>query len=128
MQPIKSGRQNAPQWLWAFCLVLSLLLSQTLGHLHAVKHGAKLDSALAAAQVTNHDRDGSGFLDLLFVSHSSHSDCRLYDQLSDGQAMPLLVVLPLPIVLPSQLVAIFAGNALARWAALFDARGPPLTV
>jgi hypothetical protein len=41
--------------------------------------------------------------------------------------MPAVALMALPVVLPSFAVAIFAGEALARWAALFDARGPPLT-
>ncbi len=41
--------------------------------------------------------------------------------------MPAVALLSLPMALPSLLVAIFQGEALARWAALFDARGPPLT-
>lgn len=114
--------------LW---LVLSLLLSQSLGQLHAVKHGGQVSTVHAVGEHEVHDaphgHDGDGFLDLLFSEHGSASDCRVYDHLSDGQSMPFLLVVPLPIVLPSRLVAIFAGDALARWAALFDARGPPLT-
>ncbi len=122
--------------LW---LALSLLLAQSLGQLHAVKHATKHGGLVAAAhaageqearetretQETNHH---DGFLDLLFSSHGNASDCRLYDHLSDGQAWTLTLAAPLPIVSPSLLVAIFAGDAIARWSALFDARGPPLTV
>lgn len=121
-------------WLcWsALWLMLSLLLSQSLGQLHSVKHGGLVAAAHAAGEHEAHDihhrHDDDGFLDLLFSSHGNASDCRLYDHLSDGQAMPLVLAAPLPIVLPSRLVAIFAGDALARWAALFEARGPPLTV
>ena len=118
---------------------MSLLLSQTLGQLHAVKHvniNKGLGTAVHAAGAhdihgshgSDRGRDSGGFFDLLFSSHGSASDCRLYDHLSDGQAMPIVLAGPLPIVLPTLLVAIFAGDSLARWAALFDARGPPLTV
>lgn len=118
---------------WLFWLVLwvmgsSLLLSQSLGHLHSVKHGGQATGVYAAAQqATQGNHHPDGFLDQLFSSHGSASDCRLYDHLSGGQAMPLILAAPLPIVLPSLVVAIFAGDALACWAALFDARGPPLT-
>ena len=125
--------------LW---LALSLLLAQSLGQLHAVKHATKYGGLVVAAhaagqheahetqetqetQETNHH---DGFLDLLFSSHGNASDCRLYDHLSDGQAGTLILAAPLPIVSPSLLVAIFAGDAIARWSALFDARGPPLAV
>ena len=132
--------------LWVFGWVLALLVSQTLGQLHAVKHviqqggpdavaHAADTREMHAAHDAHHehehegdgDGDGEGFLDKLFSSHGSASDCRLYDHLCDGQAVPIILAAPLPIVLPSRLVAIFAGDALARWAALFDARGPPLT-
>jgi len=117
---------------WALWLALSLLFSQSLGQLHSVKHGGLVAAAHAAgeheAHNIHHTHDDESFLDLLFASHGNASDCRLYDHLNDGQGMLLIVAAPLPIVLPSRLVAIFAGDALARWAALFEARGPPLTV
>ena len=111
--------------LWVFWLALVLLLSQSLGQMHAVKHGGLAGTNRAVAVLeTQHD---DGFLEQLFSSHSSATDCRLYDQLSHGHAMPAVAAALLPLVLPSILVAIFQGEALARWAALFDARGPPLT-
>jgi len=125
------GSSPKALWLWVLWLALSLLLSHSLGQLHAVKHGglaavAHLVGEREANEV-HHGHDGEGDLDILFSSHDSASDCRLYDQMCDGHAMPLFLAAPLPIVLPSVLVAIFAGDALARWDALFDARGPPLT-
>ncbi len=65
--------------------------------------------------------------DKLFSSHHGDNDCRLFDQASHGSAAPQLAALALPVVLPPIAVALFQGEALARWAALFDARGPPLT-
>ena len=64
----------------------------------------------------------------LFSSHQTASDCSLYDLASPGGALLAVAHIALPAVLPPMAVAIFAGEALARWAALFDARGPPLTV
>lgn len=118
--------------LWARLLVsglaLVVLLSQSLGQLHAIKHGGLANTLLATAghvaQESHHD---GSFLEQLFSSHSSGTDCRLYDQLRDSHALPNVALLLFPAVLPSLLVAIFQGQALARWAALFDARGPPLT-
>ena len=107
---------------------MSLVLSQSLGQLHSVKHAGQATAVHAVGeQVTQEIHQHAGFLDLLFSSHGSASDCRLYDHLTGGQALPLMLAMPLPMVLPSLLVAIFEGDALARWAALFDARGPPLT-
>ena len=108
--------------LW---FALAMLLSQSLGQLHAIKHGGRSGTQSAVAV---HDvQHAHGFLEQLFSSHSNANDCKLYDQLSDSHAMPAVALMALPVVLPSLLVAIFEGEALARWAALFDARGPPLT-
>ena len=70
----------------------------------------------------------SGLLGSVFDAHEQPSDCRLYDQCSHGAGVVAVLFQVLPVVLPPSQVAIFQGNALARWAALFDARGPPLTV
>ncbi len=112
-------------------LMMALLLSQSLGQLHAIKHGTLAatphEAGAHEAHAPHEDHHDDGFLDRLFSSHSSSTDCRLYDQLRDSHAVPAVALMALPVVLPSLLVAIFQGEALARWAALFDARGPPLT-
>jgi hypothetical protein len=109
-------------------LVLAMLLSQSLGQWHAVKHPAfaGFKGVISAASVPAPSTPSS-FLDQLFSSHASDKDCRLYDQLGDGHAIPAVAAVALPVLMPSLRVVIFAGQALARWSALFDARGPPLT-
>ena len=122
----------------AWFVVLALLLAQTLGLMHGTVHGPAngtalrearlvvkiklLDSQLAASKQQTNPQLGA-----LFSSHTNASDCLLYDQASHGGAALHVMVLTLPVLLPSFAVAIFAGEALARWAALFDARGPPGT-
>lgn len=119
--------------IWA--LGLLLLLFQTLGLVHSISHGSgsapttatgyaalwqsPIQNSLPAAE--------QGALSFLFPSHSSSADCRLYDQASHGSAALQVICLVPPVVLPSAAVISFQGGALARWAALFDARGPPLT-
>ena len=119
-------------------LACALLLSQTLGFMHGVVHapirgsytaataaGSSVQNALPSASELG---EPSGkWVDNLFSSHHGDNDCRLFDQASHGSAAPQVVALALPVVLPSLAVVIFQGEALARWAALFDARGPPLT-
>ena len=137
--------------LWgAAWLVICLLLSQTLGQLHAVQHGGPARAGHAVAAVHNHapfeldgayiahgaDRahdahdahHGDDVRERFFPLHSSNSDCRLYDQASMSDALTTPAAAVMPAHVPSFLVAIFQGEAIARWAALFDARGPPLTV
>jgi hypothetical protein len=122
-------------------LAAALLLAQLLGLMHGVVHGpqAHLHNKAAAAHLAHvhhdHDHDHSaiaedehdGWLAALFSSHGGDSDCRLFDQASQGLAAPVLPMLSLPLVLCTMAYDISRGEALARWAALFDARGPPLT-
>ena len=121
-------------WLLTGCLACALLLAQALGLMHGVVHAAGDEHHLQATK-SNHNhghahsdenRVGGGWLEALFSSHDGGADCRLFDQASHGSAAPALALASLPTLLPSLAVAIFQGEALARWAALFDARGPPL--
>ena len=126
----------------AWLLVLALLLAQTLGLMHGTLHSAANGTALHAAvrearlmvkiklpepRLAASKQQTNPWLVGLFSSHTSASDCLLYDQASHGGAALHVSVLSLPVLLPSFAVAIFAGDAIARWAALFDARGPPRT-
>ncbi len=134
--------------LLALLLAAVLVMTQTLGMVHIITHGSS-GSALHsqdARQDHDHDHDhghghGHGhdhaeveepetrhFLALLFSTHQDLSDCRLYDQASHDGGLVAVMLSTLPVVLPLSTVAIFQGEALARWAALFNARGPPLTV
>lgn len=125
-------------WLLTGCLACALLLAQALGLMHGVVHAAGDEYHLQAPNAShNHGhshghghsdehRVGGCWLEALFSSHDGGADCRLFDQASHGSAAPALALASLPTLLPSLAVAIFQGEALARWAALFDARGPPL--
>jgi len=140
MPPASSERQglsHARALVWL--LAASLLLAQLLGLMHGVVHGPQAHihshshmhrdghhqerSALAHAE----EEGEGGWLAALFSSHDGDSDCRLFDQASHGQAAPTLPMLSLPLVLSTVAFDISRGEALARWAALFDARGPPST-
>ena len=120
-------------------LAVTLLLVQTLGFMHGVVHAKPHDAVherlLPLHQHADHaDHPGHAdhahhtctWFEALFSSHDGNADCRLFDQASQGDAAPALVQFSLPSLPPSVVVAIFQREALARWAALFDARGPPL--
>ena len=99
--------------------------------MHGIVH-APSGAAGHAAQVVHavgEAEHGAGrFLDRLFSGHSSEdgdSGCRLYDQSSHCDAMPGVLVLALPLVLTPFVFSVLPGLALARWHALFQARGPP---
>lgn len=126
-------------------LALAVWLAATLGLMHETMHVPGLKAIGAAAtqagrgdrgdhahQVDRTDRadptdHGAHGLHALFAGHHSDADCRLYDQLAHGSAMPSVPFVALPIFLPTATFAWFEGEVLARWVTLFDARGPPLS-
>ena len=95
-------------------LVLALLWTQSLGLWHRQVHSGIGHAAHPTASAGK-----------LFSHHQTDTDCRLYDQLShaDG-ATALLAIAPALLVLP-QCLRVSHGLAVARWHALFQARGPP---
>ena len=113
---------------WGY-LALALLLAPMLGLMHGLTHGALDAHHAAPAQGAQADDSGHEhhWLADLFSAHADDSDCRVYDQLchADAASVPTLAVLPL--VLPVFVFLFLQGEALARRAALFEARGPPLT-
>lgn len=112
-------------WARVMGLALALLLPQILGLLHGVTH----ERAHPVTHVhAGHSQVRALSLVSLFAFHDDGSpDCRLYDQASHDGLATTVAALCLPLHTPSTGVALFAGDALARWVAQFDARGPPLT-
>lgn len=118
---------------WAVLLVAALLLSQllwqTLGQVHGVVHAPGLRVAMVTPDA--HPEHGTlradaGWVADLFSNHGDDGACRLVDQLGCGDALTVSPFV-LPALLPAAFVLAFAsGEALARWATLFDARGPPV--
>ena len=109
-------------------LAFALWIAGTLGVMHRSLHVPGLTEAAAAtggtAQAQGDVHKHSHGLGSLFGEHTD-AECRLYDQLGDGSATPSVPLVVLPVLLPSATFAWLQGEALARWVALFDARGPP---
>lgn len=110
--------------LWI--VLVALVSAQTLGLMHRVVHSPALETAFgtatAAVAEPAHFRGG---LSDLFDQHDNTA-CRVVDQLCHGGFPPgVPVVLP-HLLLPTFVLAWFQGEFIARRAALFDARGPPL--
>lgn len=101
--------------LWL--VLFALLAAQTLGVIHRVVHPAHSVHASAA-------KSAAGVLVNLFPSHDGAA-CQLFDQMCQGGFAPQLAQLPPAVLLPSLLVSWFQDAILARWSALFEARGPP---
>ena len=112
---------------FAWLLLSALLLSQSLGLLHRTVHGAGLRSiGVASLQaVLPGDSGVRASLDALFGGHDGASDCRLFDQLAQGDVLSCLPVVPMHAAPMALLIVQLQGLAVARWAALFEARGPP---
>ncbi|SCX60130.1 hypothetical protein [Variovorax sp. EL159] len=110
-------------------LAFALWIAGTLGVMHRSLHVPGLAKAAAAAQATSpggvHKHADHG-LGSLFGEHTD-AECRLYDQLEHGSTAPSVPLVVLPILLPTATFAYLQGEAIARWVALFDARGPPST-
>jgi hypothetical protein len=121
---------------WLFAFAAAIWLAQLLATMHGVVHLPQLANAAADSHAAHsHANDGqvhedhaaTAWLAALFSVHDDQTDCRLYDQ-AGHEAMPLQVTdLTLPAVLTARIVHIPRGEALARWAALFQARAPPVS-
>ena len=100
-------------------LLAALVTAQALGLMHKIVHAPH-----AAAQAQTSAPCETNWVHALFSGHSDDSSCRLFDPLNhDGP--PTVPVVALPLLLTSFFLDTFAGEFLVRWAALFDARGPP---
>lgn len=112
-------------------LLLAFVLAQSLGWIHRGLHGAtgafttSAASAHALAVAPATVQAGSAFAGL-FGSHADASDCRLFDAVAQPGCTPAGVVLA-DLAFPAALFAAAHGDFVARWRALFDARGPPLS-
>jgi hypothetical protein len=114
-------------------LAMALWVASTLGFMHRVVHtpgsravASSVASSNSVAPMPAIARVRSGVA-ALFGPHDKEDDCRLYDQLAGGFAMLSVPTLALPIAMPMARFHFFLGEAIARWVALFDARGPPVT-
>ena len=61
----------------------------------------------------------------LFAAHGDESDCRLYDQVSNGDCVPARPLLCLPAQALRDFLKIFKASLPVMPAALVQARGPP---
>lgn len=117
--------------------VVALIAAQALGLMHGVTHkphgvthsphgGAHgLHARQSPGMHADTGERGHGWVMRLFAGHDEDSTCRLFDQLGHGDAVPAVPAIELPLVPAAFLLLFFQGEVLARWVALFDARGPP---
>lgn len=134
------SRIAAQRWCLAW-LLAALVCAQALGFMHRIVHaGHGGHPARAGAQAQAHaephghalaadDRAGApgGWIAALFSAHADESGCRLFDGVGQP-ALSLPAAPSMPVLLPGDArLRLLAGEFVARWAALFDARGPPVS-
>ena len=121
-------------------LALALLMVPLFGLMHGIVHGFShgLSSVLVSANTQHRAQtrvesvehrmataDAVSWSEKLFAGHYKAADCLVFDQLCGAQALHFLPLQVLPTTLPSFVLVTLAGDFIARWAALYQARGPP---
>lgn len=105
---------------WSWVLACALLAAHTLGAVHGVAH-ARAGGPTAAASKPVAAAPLAG----LFKAHDDGGGCRLFDQLSHGDAVPTAVATPGAVPLHSCAAAPAVAVATAS-APHVRARGPPV--
>jgi len=73
----------------------------------------------------HHGEAPAAWLEALFSGHSQAEDCLVFDQMCQAQATGFVPLMALTAGPPSAFLVSLAGDFIARWVALFQARGPP---
>jgi hypothetical protein len=137
--------RGAPPW-WvrqcAVALLLAVVLAQTLGLVHRSLyhplqhslHGVGAQHSHNHANDTHaHDNDAHSdcspsWLAGLFAGHSDDAGCRLVDAQSSFGFVFYAASLALTSFVAMELIAFSQITSTARAAALFEARGPPVSL
>ena len=120
-------------------LALALLMVPLMGLMHGIVHGFSHGQSTAQSHVQSQSQATvikapagrslthahKGWTDALFSSHGKAADCLVFDQLCHADALHFLLLQALPTPLPNIVLVTLAGDFIARWAALYQARGPP---
>ena len=105
-------------------LLSALVMAQALGLMHRVVHLPQGQELAHEYHDHDHHAHGHGWVAELFAGHDDDSSCRLFDPLNlEGAAC--VPALALPPIAAFFFLDQLQGEFLARWVALFDARGPP---
>lgn len=138
---ITTSFQHPPAARRLLVMLLSLfLLAQTLGWMHRALHGAARPAQAAAAHAKEHAHghapetvsapagavDSPAWVQALFGSHEDAAQCKIFDAVTYTGITPVGVFAP--CLVPAALsLARSEAQFVARRAALFDARGPPVS-
>jgi len=125
--PVISQRRSLGRHAVACVLVLALVWAQSLGLWHSVvhgdaSHGGRSGQVHSVAPGADH---APNLLERLFAGHQHDTDCQFFDQHSHGDALAGAGASAAVLALPTAVLAASHALAVARWHALFQARGPP---
>lgn len=111
----------------ACVLVLALVWAQSLGLWHSVVHGDVFHGGRAGvAQLAAQDPgQPASLMQRLFAGHQYDADCQFFDQHSHGDVLAGASAATAVLALPTAVLMASHALAVARWHALFQARGPP---
>ena len=118
---------------WFAWLAFALVAAQGLGLMHGVAHRPHVEVAAVAQGAAQYAEQAGpaasdhGWIAHLFGHDDDDAGCRLFDPLNH-EAAPLPLATPAPLVFSRFFLLTCQGEFLARWVALFDARGPPSSV
>lgn len=111
----------------ACVLVLALVWAQSLGLWHSVVHGGTFQGGRAGlTQLVAQDHgQAPSLMQRLFAGHQYDADCQFFDQHSHGDVLSGVAAAMAVLALPTPVLVASHALAVARWHALFQARGPP---
>lgn len=119
--------RTAAQRLALLLLLAAFVLAQALGWIHRGLHGdagATWRAAGTVHELSEPSGAGAGIFAALFGSHSDPSDCRLFDAVAQPAMASAKLSIP-ALAPPAPILPASHAGCVARWCALFDARGPP---
>ena len=112
----------------AWMLACALLFAQALGLAHRVLHADAPAHAHPESLRSAEDDSSHGVASgpsALFDHHEGAPDCRLFDQLASGDALPCVPQLAAFDAPPSRAMGLPSWPAQAAITTAFQARGPP---
>ncbi len=108
------------RWIWTSLLVTALLAVQSMGQWHRLVHVDR-DHTVN----TGLTQSAPATVAKLFSNHHSDTDCQLFDQLSHADSVTAIFAIAVAVAVLPRYLRASHGLAVARWHALFQARGPP---
>lgn len=127
MTATSTPSRTTAQRLAVLVLLAAFVLAQALGWIHRGLHGetgAAWRGAGTVHALSEPPGAEAGIFEALFGSHADASDCRLFDVVAQP-AMASAKLSILPLAPPAAILLASHAGFVARWCALFDARGPP---